>query len=57
MISKTRSLIRPPQEIAQAIEALTAAGQRTGTTTAVSNVTEVSPNSGDIAKPNFVKSL
>src|SRR4029453_15010152 len=35
------------------IEALTAAGQRTGTTTAVSNVTEVAPSSGQHRDAEF----
>src|SRR5262245_14080683 len=34
------------KKLLRAIEALTAAGQRAGTTIAVSNVTEVSPTSG-----------
>jgi hypothetical protein len=41
------------KKLLRAIEALTAAGQRTGTTTAVSNVTEVSPTSGQHREAEF----
>src|SRR5437660_89023 len=41
------------KKLLRAIEALTAAGQRTGTTTAVSNVTEVSPSSGQHREAEF----
>jgi class 3 adenylate cyclase len=41
------------KKLLRAIEALTAAGQRTGTTPAVSNVTEVSPTSGQRREAEF----
>jgi class 3 adenylate cyclase/predicted ATPase len=41
------------KKLLRAIEALLAAGQRTGTTTAVSNVTEVSPTSGQHREAEF----
>ena len=41
------------KKLLRAIEALTAAGQRTGTTTAVSNVTEVSPTRGQHREAEF----
>jgi SAM domain (Sterile alpha motif) len=52
-LKKLGVLLGHRKKLLRAIEALTAAGQRTGTTTAVSNVTEVSPTSGQHREAEF----